>query len=379
VLGWYTTGNPDSCEASGGWFGQKSVNGGLTSQIVRFGTARQVSYIITCTKGNQKVTATAIVRKKDSPQPPSIGVELTADPMLLQNGDTTTLLWKTSGNPHSCKAYDGWTGEKNASGGSESIDVFFGGANSKTYTIVCTKSISSSVPNYYPVSGSSSTSTITARDTVTVTRINPPQPTSITVSLEADPTSRQDGQDTTLRWTTTGSPTNCTASDGWTGAKNVNGGNQNVTVSFDPGSDEKTYTLTCSKSGVSDVRDSVTVQKELPKLSLKKAENCSGTQPARIELGNEGDRAQLTACDNSTPVSGVTWINTDSDCIEVSEKNSTTKYFTAKRDPSCISTVHIEKSGYENSDNVIIGVYDGGTDGEAPINIEGSQWKEVAP
>lgn len=57
-----------------------------------------------------------------------------------------------------------------------------------------------------------------------------------------------------LTWSTTNSPTSCSASNGWSGSKSVSGGSQstgNLTSS-------RTYTINCSNSGGSD-SDSVTV------------------------------------------------------------------------------------------------------------------------
>lgn len=62
------------------------------------------------------------------------------------------------------------------------------------------------------------------------------------VTLIADPTTGQTGISTTLTWTTTNSPTSCTASGDslWTGSKNVNGASQLV----GPLNTVKTYTFT---------------------------------------------------------------------------------------------------------------------------------------
>ena len=61
---------------------------------------------------------------------------------------------------------------------------------------------------------------------------------------------------TTLTWTTTGSPTSCTGSNAWSGAKAVGGGSENRT-GLTAGS--YTYTLTCSKAGLPNAVTSVTV------------------------------------------------------------------------------------------------------------------------
>ena len=73
------------------------------------------------------------------------------------------------------------------------------------------------------------------------------------VSLSANPTSIFQGQSSTLTWSTSYA-TSCTASDGWSGSKPLNG--SEVVVPLPPPS--VTYTLTCSGPGGS-TPSSVTV------------------------------------------------------------------------------------------------------------------------
>jgi hypothetical protein len=79
----------------------------------------------------------------------------------------------------------------------------------------------------------------------------------ISVSLSANPTSMTlPTNSTTLTWATTGSPTSCTASNGWNGAKAPGGGSE---VQSGLTSGPHTYTITCSKAGATDATSSVAV------------------------------------------------------------------------------------------------------------------------
>src|SRR3989344_4866257 len=135
-------------------------------------------------------TATVYVQSN----PPS--VDLTADDTSIDFGASTTLRWNTSGNPTSCVASNGWSGSKNVSGGSQSTGTL---TSTRTFRIDCSNSAGSDF------------------DSVTVTVGNQPQPPSVDIS--ADDTSIDFGASTTLRWNTSGNPTSCTASNGWSGSK----------------------------------------------------------------------------------------------------------------------------------------------------------------
>lgn len=74
------------------------------------------------------------------------------------------------------------------------------------------------------------------------------------VTLTADPITIDPGATSTLTWTTEGDPIFCTASNGWSGSKNVNGGTQQVSP------DETTsYTLTCTDGVNSDFDTAIVV------------------------------------------------------------------------------------------------------------------------
>lgn len=72
-------------------------------------------------------------------------------------------------------------------------------------------------------------------------------PAAISVAINANPSSMTlPTNQTTLTWTTTGTPDSCTASNAWTGAKNAAGGSE-VIGGLTVGS--YVYDITCSKAG----------------------------------------------------------------------------------------------------------------------------------
>jgi hypothetical protein len=167
----------------------------------------------------------------DHGNPPT--VNLSASPTSVSSGGSSTLSWSTSGSPTSCTASGGWSGSKSVSGGSQAISNITGNT---TYTITCSNSAGSD--------GDSATVTVSGG-------------TAPTVILSADPTSIDSGGSSTLTWTTSGSPTSCTASGGWSGPKSASGGTQSQSVSP---VDDTNYTIECSNAnGSSSDSASVTV------------------------------------------------------------------------------------------------------------------------
>ncbi len=84
-----------------------------------------------------------------------------------------------------------------------------------------------------------------------------------TVSLTASPSSVTSGGSSILTWTTTNSPTSCTASGDWTGSKTATGGTQsmsNLTTT-------KNYTITCTNSAGSG-NDTATVTVTSPNIPV---------------------------------------------------------------------------------------------------------------
>ncbi len=82
-------------------------------------------------------------------------------------------------------------------------------------------------------------------------------PSAISVDISANPTTMTlPIDDTTLTWTTSGTPDSCTATNAWSGSKNPAGGSQAIS-NLSAGS--YTFEITCSKSGTPDASDSVMV------------------------------------------------------------------------------------------------------------------------
>ncbi len=213
TLTWSTT-NANACTASGGpWTGTKATSG---SESVGPLTAN-TTFTLTCTNtqgGTAQATSTVTVTQST----PAPTVDLTANPTSVATNGSTTLSW-TSSNATACTASGAWSGSR-ATSGSQSVGSLT--ANS-TFTLTCTGA-----------GGSANDSA-----TVTVTASTP----APTVTLNANPATIQSGANSTLTWNSTNATT-CTASGGWTGAKQVTG-----TQQVGPLTANTTYTLACTGAG----------------------------------------------------------------------------------------------------------------------------------
>jgi len=161
-------------------------------------------------------------------------VSLSASPTTGASPLSTTLSWSTGNSPTSCTAGGGWSGSKVPVGGGQAISGIITGT---TYTLFCTNA-----------AGNSTTAS------VTVTPVG-----AISVSISANPASMTlPTNSTTLTWTTTGSPTSCTASNYWSGSKSALAG-PNTEVRSGMTAQTYTFVITCSKAGVPDTTASVSV------------------------------------------------------------------------------------------------------------------------
>ncbi len=209
--------NATSCVASNGWTGNKNANGG--TQSIGNMTAG-TTFVLTCTGQGGSASDSTFVSVASQPvNPPT--VSLYASPTSVAYGGTTNLTWNVS-NATSCVASNGWTGNKNANGGTQSIGNMTAGT---TFVLTCTGQ-----------GGSASDSTFVS---VASQPVNPP-----TVSLYASPTSVAYGGTTNLTWNVSNA-TSCVASNGWTGNKNANGGTQSI-GNMTAGT---TFVLTCTGQG----------------------------------------------------------------------------------------------------------------------------------
>ncbi|MDO8600019.1 MAG: hypothetical protein Q7R73_00150 [bacterium] len=159
-------------------------------------------------------------------------VNLTANPLTVNSGSASTLSWTVT-NATSCTASDGWFGSKNITGGSETTGPL--SATTK-YTLTCSNT-----------NGQTPSSV-----TVTVGTGTAP-----TVTLSASPTSISSGGSSTLSWTVSNA-SSCTASGGWTGAKNAVAGTH--TQSTGPLTATTGFTITCTNAtGSAQAQASATV------------------------------------------------------------------------------------------------------------------------
>lgn len=193
----------DSCIASEGWSGTKSVSG--AEQV---SPSQTTTYVITCSNNAGRATNLVIVTVI-SPTMPTVNIS--ANPSILDIGQSAVLTW-TSSNANTCVASDGWSGAKSVSG-SQTVSPSI----TRTYVLTCSNA-----------NGSSSSQT-----TVTVRAVLP------TVTLSAHPLSIKTGESSVLTWSSSNANT-CTASNGWSGSKSLSG-----SLSISPTA-TKTYTLTCS-------------------------------------------------------------------------------------------------------------------------------------
>ncbi len=220
----------NSCAASGSWSGSPPIAG---SHSFSLSSPGNYAFILTChgPGGNNESSTTVSVR----PTTDSVPVSLSASPMSVAVGHSSTLTWSSSG-ADSCTASGAWSSGPKATSGSQLVTAANVGAN--IFQLDCTGS-----------AGAGS-------QQVDVEGIAP------TLTLSASPTAVAAGASSTLAWTATNADS-CTASGEWSGAK-ATSGNAAVTV----GSiGQHTYTLTCAAGGAT-VSQNVTVTAMAPTLSI---------------------------------------------------------------------------------------------------------------
>jgi hypothetical protein len=219
TLNWTVTNSPSSCTATGDWSGAKSKTGG-SFNLGALNSIKTYSFVITCTNasGSSNDTAAILV----IPNAPS--VSLTLSPNSIYTGASSTITWSATNSPTSCTASVDWSGAK-ASSGTQSTGAL---STVKTY--------------YYSISCTNAGGTGYVNN-ISLTVANPPAPI---VSIDSSPIAITSGSNATLTWSATNSPTSCTASGDWTGAKASSGTQSTGTLST-----VKTYsyTLTCSNAG----------------------------------------------------------------------------------------------------------------------------------
>jgi hypothetical protein len=236
TLTWSAT-NATSCIASSGWSGSRPTSG---SEVVT--PVSTTTYMLECTgSGGVDSDEVTVVVTEAPEEPIEPTVELTADPMTIDEGNSSTLEW-VSEHANSCTASgSGFTGAKSADG-SESVSP----TETTIYSIECT--------------GEGGT----VSDSVTVTVIPTPEPEEPTLMFAANPATVNEGSashaTSTLTWDSTDA-TSCEASNGWSGIKSVDGSEivePTATTSI-------TYVLTCMGDGGSITKEvTLTVVPEAP-------------------------------------------------------------------------------------------------------------------
>ncbi len=200
TLSWSTTNNPSSCTASGDWSGSKSANG--SQKISNLSSIKTYDFSLTCKNaagGTFDSAAVAVI-----PNVPNVSIA--ASPSSLYKGSSSTLSWSTTNSPTKCTAGGDWSGLKSSSG-SQSTGAL-NSVQTYTYTLQCENQ-----------GGKGSTKT------TTVVVSLPPAPT---VSLGASPITTTVGGSANLSWSTSNTPTSCSASGDWSGAKSTSGGTQST-------------------------------------------------------------------------------------------------------------------------------------------------------
>ena len=225
VLSWTST-NATSCTAHEGWSGTKSTSGSASVS-----PTQTTTYQLDCTgAGGDAIDSVTVTVNQPEPEDPT--VDLTANPVTVNEGSASLLSWSST-NATSCEKSGGWSGATTTSG-----TLTVTPSATTTYTITCT--------------GAGGT----ANDSVTVNVIlEEEEPDAPIVDLVAAPTSVTPGAGsatTTLTWTSTNAMS-CTASGGtFIGSKDMNG-SEIITPSA-----TTTYVLTCTGAGGS-ANDSVIV------------------------------------------------------------------------------------------------------------------------
>jgi hypothetical protein len=260
-LTWTTTNSPTTCTAGGDWTGNKAVTGG--SQVIMNITEDQ-TFTITCTKGALTASASSATSSATVKVLAPLNVTLTANPNPLAEGGNVTLTWNGD-NADTCTASSTpettWKGSRLSSGGTEVVNNLQEATN---FTITCTKD------------------GVNTSKSVLVEIVAVPS-----LTFSSSPTSVLKGKDITLTWL----PKNveeCTASGGWTGIKNKNGGSQTITGI----NENTTFSLACTGGGgnviktitVTVIRESILLTntrvlqgKTVLKWSATNVEDCKAT------------------------------------------------------------------------------------------------------
>lgn len=216
----WNSSNADSCYATSGWSGNKSVDG---SQTVY--PNNTTTYTIVCENGNRTAQDSVTVYVDDYNND-DISVDLYASPTSISRGGQSRLNWSSQGADY-CTASGGWSGSRSTSG---SLYVY--PEYTQTYYLTCYRDGNQ------------------ASDGATVYVDN--YGGNVSVDLIASPSSINSGQSSQLTWNSSNADS-CYATGGWSGNKSVDGSQYVYPVTT------TTYTINCTANGGYQSSDTVTV------------------------------------------------------------------------------------------------------------------------
>lgn len=246
-----TVGQPVTLTAAGGISGNYTWATAGSSSATPSGSNNSSLSVVYGTIGTKNITVTrngvissaCTVSVQPEGLPPTLSLSASPNPVPLNTAPVLT--WTVQGADTCSEDHWYWTGTQSAVDGthtsaSGSIAPHTTPGQTKNYTLTCSNTFGD----------------VTKTVAVGTDAATPP----FGVTLSASPTSGVSPLSTTLTWTTSGNPTNCSASAtpanaSWTGSKNVAGGTQTISGL----TQSTTFDITCSKSGVSPVTASASV------------------------------------------------------------------------------------------------------------------------
>jgi hypothetical protein len=195
-----------TCIASGDWSGEQKLSGSYPTGNL----TEDQTYTLSCEGPNGEVEQTVTVEVVAAPQ-----VSLTLDQELIAPGENVTIRWDVE-DAQSCKASGSpFTGDKNITGGSETLEKLAKGT--KTFKLTC--------------KGGGGTTTAEATLNVIAKPV---------LSFSASKTQIKEGTATSLKWKATDA-TSCQAFGDWSGEQKTSGSFPTGNLSAD-----KVYTLICT-------------------------------------------------------------------------------------------------------------------------------------
>jgi uncharacterized repeat protein (TIGR03803 family) len=207
TLTWSST-NATACVASNGWSGNRAVSGSAVVAPTAVGSTR---YVLTCT-GTGGTSFAGVDIEVAFPIP---SVQLTAAPITIISGQSSTLTWSSS-NATSCVASGAWSGNL-ATSGMQTVTPAATGPN--TFALSCSGA------------GGTATSSVVINAAV-------PMPS---LKITAAPTNLAAGQSSIVTWSSSNA-TGCVASGAWSGTM-ATFGVQTVTPEA---TGPNTFALSCS-------------------------------------------------------------------------------------------------------------------------------------